>query len=300
MKNIYFILFFVPIMLIGAVPEVPEFDFEKIINYDIFSERRSVSEVGFYDLGSYYILVPNISIPLPTQKNPFNSSYFIMPTLLGKDGSVIKTAETRTTGTYFDFLADTIHQLSYVLADENQIRIICKRGFRVNWNSVGFFTHPVIFDFNYNLELQKVKTDTTFFHPYMGSYLVIRNDRYFYGYNKLKFLLDSNGYELKGWGAYYIKEYKETENYLEDMHKDIELKFPTDMVDTLMSEFIFRIKNYPDEDQISAYFIFKDTSGKLIEKLCHFDSEGNFLFCNEEKLPRAFVSGSIFDKNDNA
>ncbi len=302
MKKIYLIIFFIPILLKSTVPEIPEFEFEKIINYDIYSDNRTVWEVGFYDLKSFYLLVPNIHISLPIGYNLSNGSYFIAPTLLGKDGSIIKRTETRKTGTCFDSLSDTTHILSYIVVDENKIRIICKRGFR-GYLSNKFISHPVIFDFNYNLELQKVKTDTTLFHPNHGLYLVIKDGHYYFGYNSLKFLQDSNGYELKRWGEYYIKEYRETDNYLEDMHKDIKLKFPSDTVDTLlrelMNEFTFRIQKYPNEGQISAYFYFKDTTGKLYQRLCYFDKEGNYLYCNKEKLPAVFISGSIYDKDEN-
>lgn len=307
MKKIYLILFFVPMLLKSMVPEIPEFDYEKIINYDIYSDNRTVWEVGFYDLKSFYLLVPNISIKFPTRDDFTKGSFFIAPTLLSKDGSIIKRTETRKTGTYFDSLADTAHWFPNILADENKIRIICKRGYQ-GFMQYSFNSHPVIFDFNYNLELQKVKTDTSFFHPYTSAELVIKDGHYFYGYNKLKFLKDSNGYILKRWGIYYIKEYKETDNYLEDMHKDIELKFPSDTVDTLlreiMNEFPLEIQKYPNEGQISAYFYFKDTLGKLYQRLCYFDKEGNYLYCNKEKLPPIFILGSslgaIYDKDENA
>ncbi|MGB9703040.1 MAG: T9SS type A sorting domain-containing protein [Candidatus Kapaibacteriota bacterium] len=306
MKKIYLIIFFIPMLLKSTVPEIPEFDFEKIINYDIYSEKRTVWETSFYDLKSFYLVVSSMSIHLPIGDNFINSSYFIAPTLLGKDGSLIKITDTRRTATYFDSLADTSHWFPKILADENKIRIICERGYP-GFMKYSFNSHPVIFDFNYNLELQKVKTDTTYFHPNQGLYLVIKDGHYFYGYNKLKFLKDSNGYILKRWGVYYIKEYKETDNYLEDMHKDIELKFPSDTVDTLlreiMNEFPFGIQKYPNEGQISAYFYFKDTTGKLYQRLCYFDKEGNYLYCNKEKLPPIFIQLSpgdpIFDKDGN-
>lgn len=294
-------------LLKSTVPEIPEFDYEKIINYDIYSDNRTVWEVGFYDLKSFYLLVPNISIKFPTRDDFTKGSFFIAPTLLSKDGSIIKRTETRKTGTYFDSLRDTMHMLSYVVVDENKIRIICFRGFP-GFLRINFDAPPVIFDFNYNLELQKVKTDTTYFHPNHGSYLVIKDGHYYFGYNDLKFLQDSNGNVLKRWGEYYIKEYKETDNYLEDMHKDIKLKFPSDTVDTLlrelMNDFTFGIQKYPNEGQISAYFYFKDTTGKLYQRLCYFDKEGNYLYCNKEKLPPIFInfslSGPIFDKDENA
>lgn len=301
MKNLIFLLFFIPIILKSSAPEVPEFEFVKILNYDIFPDRGVVWEVGFYDLKSMYLLVPNFDIDYPTQNDFSNCSSFIMPTFVGKDGSLIKMTNTRKTGTYYDTLKDTIHILSYVLLDDNKIRIVCKRGFRNGFLSHGYYSHPVLFDYNYNLELQKVKTDTTRFQPYNGKYLVIQNGRNFFGYSDIKFLKDSLGYILKRWGVFYIKEYKETEDYFEDLHNDIELKFPTNLEDTLMSEFNFRINKYPEyeDSQISGYFVFKDSTG-LYERLCNFDSHGEFISYNKEKLPRIFISGPTYDKNGNA
>lgn len=94
MKKIYLIIFFIPILLKSTVPEIPEFDYEKIINYDIYSDNRTVWEVGFYDLKSFYLLVPNISIKFPTRDDFTKGSFFIAPTLLSKDGSIIKRTET--------------------------------------------------------------------------------------------------------------------------------------------------------------------------------------------------------------
>jgi hypothetical protein len=299
MKKFIFLLFFIPIILKSSASEVPEFDFVKILDYDIFPDRGSVWEVGFYDLKSMYLLVPNYDITEPTQTDFTNGSNFIIPTLLGKDGSLIKMTNTRKTGTYYDTLQDIRHEFSYALIDDNKIRFICKRGFRYSSISFAFFSHPVFFDFNYNLELQKVKTDTTRFQPYNGTYLVIQNGRNFFGYSDIKILKDSLGYITKHWGVFYIKEYKETEDYLEDLHNDIELKFPTNLEDTLMSEFKFRFIKYPEDSQISGYFIFKDSTG-LYERLCNFDSQGKFISYNKEKLPRVFIGGSVYDKNGNA